>query len=188
MMGMGHYRGGGVGRIKGLVSLAEASDTSPSPFMQGEITLTPRGNGQGRSGWGGVELTRRIGSSRLPSARPFDAQEAHLQHLRPIEEEGTGPLPRFLAEPRNDRERGEGEFGKGRLRNCEPLLMGRLGKPCSTPPAHTSRASARAAPGPGARHSHWLLLVEEEGTGPFPRFLAEPRNDRRMGVGIWGIG
>ena len=48
MMGMGHYRGGGVGRIKGFVSLASASlrssrggplallsePTAPSPFMR----------------------------------------------------------------------------------------------------------------------------------------------------------
>ena len=72
MMGMGHYRGGGVGRIKGFVSQGVGGES-------GDRSVAPTGIGPGHG---------------------------------------------------------------------EPTLMGRLAN-VVPPPAHTSRASARAAPGPG---------------------------------------
>ena len=52
MMGMGHYRGGGVGRIKGFVSLASAS-LRPHPLSCRGKSPSPLG-GMARGEVGGV--------------------------------------------------------------------------------------------------------------------------------------
>ena len=57
MMGTGHYRGGGVGRIKGFVSLGGGGE-------QGDRPVAPTGIGPGR---GDPTLTGRL---RKPCSRP----------------------------------------------------------------------------------------------------------------------
>ena len=116
---MGHYRGGGVGRIKGFVSQGvgrrvRATGQSPYGDWTGAIgephasmgivsgenldpppAHTSRASARAAPGQFG-DRTHPLGGL---GAGFYALSEAHRQLLRPIEEEGTGPFPRFLAEP-----------------------------------------------------------------------------------------
>ena len=134
MMGMGHYRGGGVGRIKGFVSQGVASASLGRPASR------PFGIAPGKSG----TLT--------------DRWEWFWENVGP-------PPARYFDPPTTDLAVRGSRLGGSATASMRPRGTRRI---CSI-----------------YIGSRWSM---EEGTGPSPRFIAGARNDRRMGVGMWGIG